>query len=209
MKTKINFIIWVSLVSLIYTACQEFENNGNLITVSQQSGTILVRTDSASLTQQQIDKIDYYVAIMADSSASVIKRIAASNFSDIQLDTLSEAVMLSLFTSSEIRAITDSLSAGRDYLDQIIGDEYCSNCSYSANQLLQNVRDLAQAYRDDPEDFDLRTNPNARKFGDNPGCSFGFYICLAGCAGITSGIGAVACVYVCACSFCEYKPPGC
>lgn len=207
-----NFITTViALASMgVFGSCQSddeiaFKAQGD-ISLMQRS------VDLDSLTQQQLDSLNYGIELIVDSSTAIVKRIAASGYSDSQMDTLSIGLMNGLFGLSELGAILDSIEIGRSYIRRIIGGDTCTTCNYTEGELIDVVKDMAILYRNDISTYNSTIgDPVKRKkfFGQNPNCALAFYVCLLGCTEITGGLGAAACVYVCACAFCETKPPGC
>lgn len=207
MQTLLKFLLFVFLIQTV--ACHDNDSN-NLITPNRspiESRSI----DEDSLSQEEISRLEHYIGVMIDSSNSVIIRIAESSYTNLQIDTLGEAAIRGLFNPSEINAILDSIEAASNYMALFFDPEDCENCSYTTAQRFDIIQDMALSYRDNPEEFLEGTDPEKKKklFSENPGCNGGFYACLLGCSFMTSGVGAVACVYACACGFCQIKPPGC
>lgn len=163
---SVTFLL-LCLFSIMYTSCHDFNNNDSSIAIINPSYPLAWRIDSSSLTSSQIDSIDLYVVRIHNASNSAIRTIANSSYTDSELDTLSEALLAGIFTASELVAITDTIDAARSYLNSLIGGESCGGCSYTASETVDIIRIMAQEYRDDPDDFDLKTDPKKRKFGDN------------------------------------------
>lgn len=206
MFSRLIFGLLFLMIAMV--SCQENASNSSIT----PNFHVTPRTiDPSTLTAAQIARLEHSVAVLMDSSNSVVIKIAESSYTNSQIDTLSQAAMMNLFSPSEINIILDSLESAGDYLDQILGGEPCTGCAYSASQRLNIIQQMALDYRADPSGFLLTTDPTKKKklFSQGPGCSFEFYVCTALCTTATSGILAAGCVYLCACEFCDYTPPGC
>ena len=108
--------------------------------------------------------------------------------------------------------INESLSS----ISLIVEDEICSTCAFDSTTSFIKLKTLAKEFRSDSTVYKQKMDSLVNRVAvalepteDGPGCNWAFYVCLAAASGATSGLGAAAAIYLCACSFCKVKPPGC
>ncbi len=164
----------------------------------------------SNLTENEKDIVKNKTISILDASTYIISKIANSTISDEELDTISNENILSygIFTRQELIDKITSIKESSTIIKSLIEITPCSDCSSDGE--INELKQLVRLYRINSSVFtSFKASFQTHLFDTNPGCSWGFYACLIGCTALTDGIGVAACVYVCACSFCELKPPGC
>ena len=165
----------------------------------------------SKLTENEKDIIKENLFNILDASTYIISKIANSDITNEDLDSISNENILryGIFTQQELEEKINSIKNSSAIIKNLIEITPCSDCSSDGE--INELRQLIRLYRVNSSAFiSFKQSFQAvRLFDTDPNCSWGFYACLIGCTALTDGIGAVACVYVCACSFCELKPPGC
>lgn len=158
------------------------------------------------------------------STKEFTKRLANSSFDINSLDQLSDKQFIEngIFSATELQAYTLQLNKTIGKIKESIGiqnNDQCLPCNYTDEQRISSLKRMVnfaktqpEAFEDYFENFTRVSAVEQEQFepGEGgPGCSFAFYACIALCSGASSGVGAALCVYLCACSFCKLKPPGC
>lgn len=128
---------------------------------------------------------------------------------------------IDLLTSSIVsngKKLNDSIQPTKQDYDS------CGACKATYAQKLNELKSIITAIRLNRNKFIMSYDAfvkNAvagaislsRVPSEGPHCSFAFYVCLGVGATsttiLTAGVAAAASVYLCACGFCQLKPPGC
>jgi hypothetical protein len=170
----------------------------------------------------QLIKTDYFM----------LTKIAESSITLSEIETLTddELIRRNVFGASELDSLKSIFKAtGSNLLSKLgsAASAKCLSCSIDESEKLSKLSHVVGLLRDKQQNYPSQFSSYLNKLalmdfpsgasapmvqeseGDGPDCSIAFYVCLGGCSVITEGIGAAACLYLCACSYCQLKPPGC
>lgn len=132
-----------------------------------------------------------------------------------------------IFSTNDISSFKRILGYEGANINQALSnssDNECLSCNYTdvekINKLKQIIVNIRQNKSEFSNSFDSfvqiasQKSSNETNFvSQGPKCGFAFYVCLG--VGATSatvlsaGVAAAASVYLCACGYCQLKPPGC
>ncbi|MBS1751990.1 MAG: hypothetical protein JST63_18980 [Bacteroidetes bacterium] len=172
---------------------------------------------------QQLIKIDYFI----------LTKIAESSITLSEIKTLTddELIRRNVFGASEWDSLKSIIKATGSSLRSKLGSAAtaeCLSCNTDESEKLNKLSHIVGLLRDKQQNYVSQFSSYLNKLalmdfpsgtstpmvqesegGDGPDCSTAFYVCLGTCSLVTEGIGAAACIYLCACSYCQLKPPGC
>lgn len=224
MKTKISTLLIASLL-FSFLSCQKNQ-------IKSES------YNTTNTTIRPINKLDKSSQISLSSemnnllltTKNVLLKIADSDLSLEEIATFKEEDFIAhkIFTQNELKSFSTVLSENGNSIKRKLnlkGDETCLSCNTSYQEKMLKISYVIKNIRLDKNKFNSDFNSYLNQVKANsgtvtpliiappedegPDCSFAFYVCTGLCSGATSGIGAVACVYICACSYCKVTPPGC
>lgn len=217
MKKSILSIVAILAFSLItFLACKKQAKSNDhkkSQTMMPFSGTV---NSFDTISDEDKVTLNNDFKIIFNTSDFIIKRIATSDLTDAEIDSLSNETIdnYNLFSTSEIDSIQQLFVSASTSIRSILNSsDTCSTCSlYTEAYKWEKMQDQVRLYRNDPHAYTTMNAvffQRANLFDTDPGCSFAFYVCVAACTTAGSPLAAGACVYLCACSFCDYTPPGC
>ena len=164
------------------------------------------------------------VALLINETKSITKKLADSkiDFGNGSGDFDQLLVAQGIVSKDEIinfkRQFAETQKATKDLFDT---NKFasCNSCNYQDSEKFNKLMEIVSFARVNPQGYNnymdnfgtIITNSITEEDSEEigPNCSFAFYVCITLCSGASSGVLAAACVYLCACSYCELKPPGC
>lgn len=208
-----NGLLLLVLICLNFSSCEDItiEKEDNFHFKNEMEATI---NSFEELTDNEKKILTAETKNLLDASNFIIAKIANSNI-DVGSLTEENIIKYGVFTSKELNDKLTVINQSQGNIKKVLKARKCIDCNYDEETKKNKLKELVENYRFSPSSFEsfkesfLPGNEISLVAEEEPNCSFAFYACIGICSTASSGLLAAACVYLCACSYCETTPPGC